>query len=100
MAQNLKWEWMMTICQKCEEFEKRVKKWNRTYGAIDPLPFIDGIIEPHRNLVFEGCRQDGTGCSVLSFQCLGCDQWWKVLSWGAFGTLDLRPQSPIYQSLK
>jgi len=89
---------MMIVCQECEQFEKRVKEWNRTYGTIDPLPFIDSIIEPHRHLVFEGRTHDGAGISVFSFQCLTCDQWWKVSAWGAIGTLDLRPQSPIYQS--
>ncbi|HAY38655.1 MAG TPA: hypothetical protein DCY53_04510 [Desulfobacteraceae bacterium] len=98
MAQDLKGAWMTTICQECEQFESRVKEWNRTYGAINPLPFIDGIIKPHRNLVFEGSTQDGAGISILSFQCLTCDQWWKVSAWGAIGTLDLMPQSPIYPS--
>jgi len=90
----------MTVCQECEQFERRVKEWNRTYGAIDPLLFIDDIIEPHRHLVFEGCRQDGTGCSVLSFQCLSCDQWWKVSAWGLLGTLDIRPQSLTHHSFR
>lgn len=97
MAQNLG-GWMMTTCQECEQFERRIKEWNHTYGAIDPLPYIDDIIEPHRHLIFEGCRHDGAGCSVLSFQCLGCDQWWIVSAWGAVGTLDLRPQSSIHHA--
>ena len=99
MAQNLG-RLMMPACQECEQFEKRVKEWSRTNGTIDPLPFIDSLIEPHRHLVFEGRRRDGAGCSVLSFQCLSSDNWWKVSAWGAVGTLDLQPQPPTYQSLR
>ena len=44
----------MEICQACEEFEKRVKKWNFTHGAVDPLPYIEDMIRPHKHLIFEG----------------------------------------------
>ncbi|MBW2538290.1 MAG: hypothetical protein JRE27_01625 [Deltaproteobacteria bacterium] len=75
----------MKICQACEKFEKRVKKWNYIHGAIDPLPYIDDMIKPHKHLIFEGKRYDGAGGSLLSFQCLKCDQWWKLYAWRKTG---------------
>jgi hypothetical protein len=82
----------MTICQKCEQFGRRVKEWNCTHGVINPLPYIYGIIEPHRDLVFEGFEHDGAGCSVLTFRCLCCDQLWTVSAWRAVGSLEIWPQ--------
>jgi len=82
---------IMGICQACEEFEKRVKKWNFTHGAVDPLPYIDDMIKPHKHLIFEGRRVDGAGGFLLSFQCLKCDQWWRVSAWSAVGHLDVCP---------
>jgi len=79
------------ICQDCEQFEKRVKKWNYTNGAVDPLPHIDDMIKPHKYLIFEGRRSDGAGGSVLLFQCLKCDQWWKLSAWPVVGHLDVGP---------
>ena len=89
----------MTICQDCEQFKIRIKKWNYTNGTVDPLPHLDEIIKPHRHLIFEGSKQEGTGCSVLTFQCLGCDHWWKVSSWGWIGVLDIWSWSPISYSI-
>jgi len=82
----------MKICQACEEFEKRVKEWNYTHGAVDPLPYIDGMIKPHKHLIFEGRKQDGAGGSELLFQCLRCDQWWNLSVWIAVGYLDIWPR--------
>lgn len=82
----------MTICPECEQFETRIKKWNRTHGAVDPLPFIDEIVEPHKHLVFEGRTRDGAGGYMLTFQCLRCDWWWKVSAWGLLGTLSVWPE--------
>ena len=90
----------MKICQACEEFKKRVEKWNNTHGATDPLPYIDDMIKPHKHLIFDGRRLNGAGEAVLSYQCLRCDQWWKLSVWTAVGTLDLWPQSQIYQSIR
>jgi hypothetical protein len=83
----------MKICQACEKFEERVKKWNDLHGAIDPLPYIDDMIKPHKYLIFEGRRYDGAGGSFLSFQCLKCDQWWKLYAWPVVGHLDVWPQA-------
>jgi hypothetical protein len=82
---------IMGICQECEEFEKRVKKWNFTHGAVDPLPYIEDMIKPHKYLIFEGRRVDGEGAFLQSFQCLKCDQWWRVSAWSAVGHLDVCP---------
>jgi len=82
---------IMEICQECEEFEKRVRKWNCTHGAVDPLPYIEDMIKPHKHLIFEGRRIDGAGAFLLSFQCLKCDQWWRVSAWSAVGHLDVCP---------
>jgi hypothetical protein len=86
---------MMTICQECEQFEKRVKKWNGTHGVIDPLPYLNDMVKPHKHLIFEWSRQDGAGGYLLSFQCLRCDRWWKVSAWGLVGTLNIWPQPPM-----
>ena len=88
----------MIICQECKQFEKRVKQWNCTHGVIDPLPHIDDLVKPHRHLIYEGRRPDGAGGYMLTFQCLRCDQWWKISAWGLVGTLNIRPQSSIFQS--
>jgi len=82
---------IMEICQACEEFEKRVRKWNYTHGAVDPLPYIEDMIKPHKHLIFEGRRVDGSGAFLFSFQCLKCDQWWRVSAWSAVGHLDVWP---------
>ena len=82
----------MTTCQECEQFEKRVKEWNGTHGVIDPLPYLSDMVKPHKHLIYEGRRQDGAGSYMLTFQCLRCDQWWKVSAWGLVGTLDILPQ--------
>jgi hypothetical protein len=82
----------MTICQKCEQFKRRVKDWNHSYGVVDPLPFINEITEPHGCLVFEGFEIDGAGRSLISYQCSCCHQWWEVSAWKAVGTLEIWPQ--------
>ena len=81
----------MEICKACEQFEKRVKEWNYTNGVINPLPYIDDMIKPHKHLIFEGRRSDGAGGFVLLFQCLKCDQWWKISDWPVVGHLDVWP---------
>ena len=91
---------MMKICKACEQFEKRVKEWNKTYGVIDPLPYIEDIVKPHKNLIFESRTQDGAGGYLLSFQCLRCDKWWKVSAWGLVGTLNIWPQPPMRHSFR
>ena len=54
----------MNICEPCEQFKTRVKEWNYCSGAIDPLPYIDDVIKPHKHLMFEGRRSDGAGGHV------------------------------------
>jgi len=91
---------MMTICQECEQFEKRVKEWNGTNGVIDPLPYLSDMIKPHKHLIYEGRRQDGAGGYLLSYQCLRCDRWWKVSAWGLVGTLNIWPQPSVRHSFR
>jgi hypothetical protein len=79
------------ICEACEQFKNRVKEWNYSSGAIDPLPYIDDMIKPSKHLIFEGRRSDGAGGYVLVFQCLKCDRWWKLSDWPVFGCLDILP---------
>jgi hypothetical protein len=50
---------IMKIRQAYEQFEKRVKEWNYTHGSIDPLPYIDDMIKPHKHLISEGRRSNG-----------------------------------------
>lgn len=61
------------------------------HGAVNPLPYINDMIEPHKHLIFEGRRSDGAGGSVLLFQCLKCDQWWELSVWPVVGHLDVGP---------
>ena len=82
------------ICESCDQFEKRVKEWNYWSGAIDPLPYIDDMIKPHKHLIFEGRRSDGSAGNVLVFQCLKCAWWWKLSDWPVFGCLDVLPYLP------
>ena len=84
----------MKICEACEQFKKRVKEWNYWSGAIDPLPYIDDMIRPHKHLIFEGRRSDGAAGYVLVFQCLKCAWWWKLSAWPVFGCLDVLPHLP------
>lgn len=88
----------MEICQACNQFENRVKQWNYTHGATDPLPYIDEMIKPHKHLFFEERRIDGAGCSALLFRCLKCSQCWKFLSWAAVGQRDVRRHFPNHHS--
>ena len=81
----------MKICEACEQFERRIKEWNYTNGAINPLSYIDDMVKPHKHLIFEGRKSDGAGGYVLLFQCLKCDQWWKVSAWPVVGHLDVWP---------
>ena len=90
----------MMICHECEQFEKRVKKWNCTNGVIDPLPYIDDMVKPHRHLISEGRSQDGAGGYKLTFQCLRCDRWWNLSTWGLVGTINIWPQPPKKQSFR
>jgi len=82
------------ICEACEQFKKRVKEWNYWSCAIDPLPYIDDMIKPHKHLIFEGRRSDGAAGYVLVFQCLKCAWLWKLSAWPVFGCLDVLPHLP------
>lgn len=82
---------IVKTCEPCGQFKKRVKEWNYWSGAVDPLPYIDDMIKPHKNLIFEGRRSDESGGYVLVFQCLKCAQWWKLSAWPVFGCLDVFP---------
>ncbi len=73
--------------------------WNYTHGAIDPLPYIDEMIKPHKYLILEGIEQDGAGGSEFLFHCLRCDKWWILYAWTAVGQLDVWPHFPKYHSL-
>ena len=88
----------MKICQACEQFKNRVKEWNYSSGAIDPLPYIDDMTKAHKHLIFEGQRADSAGGNVFVFQCLKCDRWWKLSAWPVFGCLDVLPYLMQYQS--
>jgi len=82
---------IMNICEACEQFKYRIKEWNFWSGAVDPLPYIDNVIKPHRHLMFEGRRPDGSGTHILVLHCLKCDQWWKLAAWPVFGCLEVLP---------
>jgi len=84
----------MKICEACEQFKTRVKEWNYWSSAIDPLPYIDDMIKPHKHLIFEGRKSDGAAGYVLVFQCLKCAGWWKLSAWPVFGCLDVLPHLP------
>ncbi|HSQ83871.1 MAG TPA: PilZ domain-containing protein [Desulfobacterales bacterium] len=84
----------MNICEACEQFKKRTKEWNYCNGAIDPLPYLDNLIKPHKHLVFEGRKADGAGTRVLVLHCLKCDQWWKLSAWPVSGSLEVLPYLP------
>jgi hypothetical protein len=88
----------VNICDACEQFKMRIKEWNFWSGAIDPLPHIDDMIKPHKNLIFEKKRSDGAGEHELELHCLKCDRWWKLSAWPAFGCLEVLPHSPKYHS--
>ena len=85
----------MNICEACEQFKKRIKEWNYRSGAIDPLPYIDNVIKPHKHLIFEGRRPDGAGAYVHVLRCLKCDQWWELSAWPVIGCLEALPHLPI-----
>ena len=84
----------MNICEACEQFKKRTKEWNYSNGAIDPLPYLDNLIKPHKHLVFEGRKADGAGTRVLVLHCLKCEQWWKLSAWPVSGSLEVLPYLP------
>ena len=79
----------MNICEACEQFKKRTKEWNHCNGAIDPLPYLDNLIKPHKHLMFEGRKADGAGTRVLVLHCLKCEQWWKLSAWPVSGCLEV-----------
>jgi hypothetical protein len=56
---------IVKICDACEQFKKRVKQWNNWSGAIDPLPYIEDMIKPHKHLIFRGQRSDGAAADPL-----------------------------------
>jgi len=87
---------IVKICQDCHQFKNRAKKWNYTHGAMDPLPYIDDIIIPHKHLFFKRRRVDGAGWTSFIFRCLKCEQWWELFIWSAIGQLDIKPHSPEY----
>jgi len=89
---------IVNICEPCEQFKKRVKEWNYWSSAIDPLPYIDDMIKPHKHLIFEGRTFDGAGNHVLVFQCLKCVRWWKLSAWPIFGYLEVLPHLPKHHS--
>jgi len=84
----------MNNCEPCEQFKNRIKEWNYWSGAIDPLPYIDNVIKPHKHLMFEGRRADGAGAHVHVLHCLKCDQWWELSAWPVFGSLEVLPHLP------
>jgi hypothetical protein len=87
---------IVNICEDCEQFRTRVKEWNYYSGAINPLPYIDDMIKPHKHLIVEGQRSDGSGGHLFLLQCLKCDQWWELFTWPAVGQLDVKPYVPEY----
>ena len=89
---------IMKICQDCHQFKNRIKEWNYWSGAVDPLPYIDNVIKPHKHLIFEKRSVDGAGRSLFIFRCLKCEQWWEVVIWSAVGQLDVKPYAPEYHS--
>jgi hypothetical protein len=91
----------VNICEACEQFKKRTKEWNYCNGAIDPLPYLDNLIKPHKHLMFEGRKADGAGTRVLVLHCLKCEQWWKLSAWPVSGCLEVLPYLPKdHSSLK
>jgi hypothetical protein len=86
----------VNICENCEQFIKRVKEWNYCSGVVDPLPYVNAMIKPHKNLIFEGRRSDGAGGQMLLLQCLKCDRWWELFTWPVVGQLDVKPYVPEY----
>jgi hypothetical protein len=88
----------MKNCKACEQFKNRVTEWNYWSCAIDPLPYIDDMIKPHKHLVFEERRSDGAGGSELVFHCLNCTWWWKLSAGPVFGCLDVLPHLPTRHS--
>jgi hypothetical protein len=85
---------IVETCEACEQFKNRVKEWNYWCCAIDPLPYINDMIKPHKHLIFEGRRSDGAGDYVLVFHCLNCAWWWKLSAKPAFGCLNALPYLP------
>ena len=45
---------IVNVCEACERFKGRVKQWNHTNGATDPLPYLNEMIKPHKHLILEG----------------------------------------------
>jgi hypothetical protein len=81
----------MNMCEACEQFKNRIKEWNYRNGTIDPMPYIDDVIKPHKHLMFEGRKPDGTGVHVFVLHCLKCDQLWDLSAWPVFGCLEVSP---------
>jgi hypothetical protein len=86
----------MQNCRDCEQFKNRIKEWNYWSGAIDPLPYLDDMIKPHKHLISEGRIPDGAGGSVFIFQCMKCAWWWKLSAGPVFGCLNVLPHLPNY----
>jgi hypothetical protein len=84
----------VNICEACEQFKNRIKEWNYWSSAVDPLPYIDNVIRPHKHLMFEERRPDGTGTHVFVLHCLMCDRWWELSAWPVFGCLEVSPHLP------
>ena len=89
---------IVNVCEACERFEGRVKQWNYTNGATDPLPYLNEMIKPHNHLILEGIDRDGAGGSEFLFHCLKCEQWWKLYAWAAVGQLNVWPYLPKQHS--
>ena len=88
----------MNICEACEQFKKRTKEWNYSNGAIDPLPYLDNLIKPHKHLMFEGKKPDGAGVHVFVLHCIKCNQWWELFTWPLVGQLEVKPYLTEYHS--
>ena len=84
----------MKTCQDCHQFKNRIKEWNDWSSAVDPLPYIDNVIRPHKHLMFEERRPDGTGTHVFVLHCLMCDRWWELSAWPVFGCFEVSPHLP------
>ncbi len=63
---------------------------------MDPLPYIDDMIKPHKHLIFEKRRVDGAGWTSFIFRCLKCEQWWELFTWSAVGQLEIKSYVPEY----
>ena len=86
----------MKNCKDCQQLKNRTTNWNYTHGAMDPLPYLDDMIRPHKQLIFEKRSVDGAGRSSFIFRCHKCEQWWELLAWSAVGQLDIKPYIPEF----